>query len=78
MSKVKNKRVLKKIAQDWCKSILLANDMASFDDDLLTQDEQAYIVDQCHKIAESLSDRPTIFSLPKIIEQYYEIEQRTN
>lgn len=74
MNNIKNKRLLKKIAQDWCKSILLANGMDSFDDDvLLTSEEQGYIVNECHKIAESLSDRQTRFTLPEIIEQFYTI-----
>lgn len=68
------KRLLKKIAQDWCKSILLANGMDSFDDDILTQEEQSYIVEECTRIANRITDRPPVFTLPEIVEQYYTLE----
>ncbi|MBA3986846.1 MAG: hypothetical protein H0X63_09830, partial [Flavobacteriales bacterium] len=50
-----NKNLLKKIAKEWCKGILLANDGYSFgdsiEDGMITEEEADFIVTETKKIA---------------------------
>lgn len=70
-----DKRILNKIAKEWCKGILLARDGQSFDDDsLLDVDEQIYILQQVDKIAERITPTSASQSLVQIINKYYKIE----
>lgn len=73
MASVKNKRELKKIAQEWCKSILHANDLTSFDD-RLTIDEQCYILKQSRAIADRITKEPISADLNHIIDKYFNFE----
>jgi hypothetical protein len=69
-----DKRILKKIAKEWAKGILLATELQSFEESLLDEEEQDYVVSQVHKIAESITKEESIPSLEGIISKYYEIE----
>jgi len=73
-----DKLILKKIAKEWCKGILLACDGDALgdaqDDELITQDEASYIVSEAHKIAKRITKEPYLTSLTKIINKYYETE----
>jgi len=72
-----DKLILKKIAKEWCKGILLANDGDSFGDSiesgLLTEEEADFILIETRKIAERITKEPYIASLNEIIGKYYEI-----
>ena len=72
-----DKRILKKIAKEWCQAILLANGTDSFaeiDKDLLTQDEQFYIVSESHRIAHRITNEPPVYELEEIIKKYYTLK----
>lgn len=70
-----DKNILKKIAKDWCKSILLANEGSSFgDDSLLTIEEQNFILKETKKIAAKITNNPPKTNIEDIISQYYIIE----
>ena len=76
MKKVKDKRVLKLIAKEWAKGILLATELASFDEDsdeYLDLDEQSYIVEEVHKIANRITEEDSLPSLNRIIEKYFKL-----
>lgn len=68
-----DKRILKKVAKEWAKGILLATDLQSFDGDL-TPDEEQFIVDEVRLIAERLTKEPPLGSLPEILKKYYVFE----
>ena len=73
-----NKTILKKIAKDWCKSILLSNEaMVSFDklleDGLLTMEEVMYIQEYTDKIANSITKNNSGDTIIEIFSQYYDI-----
>ena len=71
-----DKLILKKIAKEWCKGILLANGGDAMGDSiekgLITEDEATFIVLESHKIAERITKEPYLTSLGDIIEKYYE------
>ena len=70
-----DKRILKQIAKEWCKGILLSNEASSFDsnlDEMLSQEEQNYIVIESHKIANRITKEDYSASLSKIVEKYYD------
>ena len=71
-----DKKILKKIAKEWCASILLANGGDSFweiEDGLLTEDEQSYIVSESHNISRRIMEKPMV-SLELIINRYYTLD----
>lgn len=68
-----DKRILKEIAKRWCKGILLANDMTDSETmDLLSEDEQDFILKEVELIAERITNKPTPISLNDLIREYYE------
>ncbi|PHR23577.1 MAG: hypothetical protein COA36_16735 [Desulfotalea sp.] len=73
-----DKNILKKIAKEWCKGILLANEGDSFsdtiDNGLLTEKEAAFILKETTKIAERITKETYSTSLELIVRKYYEIE----
>ena len=71
-----DKAILKKIAADWCKSILLSNDSSFMvDDDILSEEECQYILEESKKIANRISKKPTLPSMMEIVGRYYEFEE---
>ena len=72
-----DKNILKKIAKEWCKSILLANDGDSFgdaiEDELLTEEEAAFILGETEKIAQRITKEPYTSNLTDIVKKYYEV-----
>lgn len=71
------KRILKKIAKEWCAGILLACDGDSFDEDVdgLTSEEVDYILNEVEKIAVKINDKQVPeTSVKKIVEKYYSFE----
>jgi len=73
-----DKLILKKIAKEWCRGILLANGTDSLmdleQDGLLSVEESSYIVEECHRIAERITKEPYEANLENIVKKYYEIE----
>ena len=72
-----DKRILKKIAKEWCKGILLANELDAFDDkldEILTPEEQQFIVEESHKIPKRITSEPYSSSLEQIVGKYYDFE----
>jgi len=73
-----DKRILKKIAAEWSKGILLACGTDTFidaiDEGLITEEEAGYIVDESHKIARRLFKGEQLFDVDEIIKKYYEME----
>lgn len=73
-----DKRILKKIAKEWTKGILLACDADaigdSVEDGILTEDEAAYVVEESHKIAERITSEPYLPTLTAIVAKYYRLE----
>lgn len=67
-----DKRILKQIAKEWAKGILLATDMDSFEDDLEI-DEQIFILNEVHNLANKMTKEDSSGSLYQIIRKYYEI-----
>ena len=67
---VKNKRDLKKMAQDFAKSLLKGSDLLAFSD-VLNQDENEYVVSEIHKIAERITDREELFATKEIVNRYF-------
>jgi len=72
-----DKNILKNIAKDWCKSIIYANDLDSFTelDIELDYSEEQYILSECRKIADKITDAPVCNDLNNIIKRYYTIEK---
>jgi hypothetical protein len=73
-----DKNILKKIAKEWCKGILMANGGDSFLDaeqeGLLTMEETDYILRETDKIANRITKEEYSSSLDDIIKKYYEIK----
>lgn len=73
-----DKRILKQIAKEWSKGILLACEGDAFSDaierDLITDDEASYIVAETHKIAQRITKEPYIPALTELIKKHYEYE----
>lgn len=73
-----DKNTLKKIAKDWCKGILYANDGDAFsdliEDGLISEDEASFILVECNKIADRITKEPYTNSLNKIVGKYYKLE----
>ena len=68
-----DKLILKKIAKEWAKGILLATGVDSFDDkSLLSIEEQTFIVNEVHEIANRLTNEKQEGTLDDIIDKYYE------
>ena len=70
-----DKRILKKIAERWCKGILLANDLTDEETaELLSEEEMEYLQQESFKIAHRITkDKPAI-SLNELIKEYYDFE----
>ena len=67
------KHILKKIAKDLAKGILLATAMDEEDlDDVLSPEEQAYINAEVEKIANMLTDEVADTNLVDIVKKYYD------
>ncbi len=73
-----DKLILRKIAKEWCKGILMACEGDAFgeaiDNELITEEEVNYVVKESHKIAERITKEPQLFDLTKIIEKYYDFK----
>ena len=70
-----DKRLLKKIAKDWAKGILIATAMDEDElDDVLNEDEQMYIVEEVKNIADRITSDTAITNLVEIVGKYYKIE----
>lgn len=70
-----DKRILKKIAKDWAKGILVSTNMDSeFADEVLSYEEQKYIYEEVEKIGERIIDGNTEASLDDIIKKHYDVE----
>ena len=70
-----DKLVLKKIAKEWCKGILLANDMTDSETfELLTEEEMDYIVNESKKIANRITKEEAAICLNTCIKKYYKFE----
>lgn len=72
-----DKRILKRIAKEWCKGMLYANNLSSFDDELdalLSVEEQQYIVDETKKLADRITKEDYSTSLAQLVKKYYEFE----
>ena len=66
-----DKLILKQIAKRWCKAILMANDITDEETmELLSEEEQAYLLEQVEAIANRITDRQTDVSLNDIIKEY--------
>lgn len=75
---VKNKRILRQIAKEWCKAILLACETDAFEPSLesglLDADEVNFIVDEAHNIAERITTEDYNPSLNSIVKKYFKLE----
>ena len=75
---IQNNRILKNIAKEWCKGILLSCETNSFDDAIeegyLTEEEASYIVEEAQRIAIKISKEPPSDDINDIIKKYYELE----
>ena len=70
-----DKLILKQIAKRWCKAILMANDITDEETmELLSEEEQAYLLEQVEVIANRITARQTDVSLNDIINEYYSFE----
>ena len=70
-----DKLILKNIAKRWCKAILMANDITDEETmQLLSEEEQSYLLEQVEAIANRITDRQTDISLNDIIKEYYSFE----
>ena len=73
-----DKLILKQIAKRWCKAILMANDITDEETmELLSEEEQAYLLEQVEAIANRITDRQTDVSLNDIIKEYYSFENES-
>lgn len=54
--------------------ILLACDMSSNEDDLLTNDEMGYVVKEAHKIGLRISKNQPLYKFSEIVKRYYDFE----
>lgn len=72
-----DKLILKNIAKRWCKAILMANDITDKETmQLLSEEEQSYLLEQVEAIANRITDRQTDISLNDIIKEYYSFENK--
>ena len=73
-----DKNILKRIAKDWTKGILLACETDAFGDaieeGLITEEEAGYIVEESHKIANRITKAQPLFRVSDIINRYYEVK----
>ena len=69
------KLILKKIAREWCKGILMACDLTDQETaELLTDEEMDYIQKEAFKIADRITKEPQAHNLNDCIKKYYEIK----
>ena len=70
-----DKRILKKIAERWCKGILLANDLTDEETaKLLSKEEMEYLQNESYKIAEKITKEKHALCLNTLIKEYYDFE----
>ena len=70
-----DKRILKKIAERWCKGILLANDLTDEETaELLSEEEMSFIQEESFRIAQKITKEQHAISLNELIKEYYEFE----
>ena len=70
-----DKRILKKIAERWCKGILLANDLTDEETEkLLSEEEMEYLQNESYKIAEKITKEKHALCLNTLIKEYYDFE----
>ena len=68
-----DKRILKKIAERWCKGILLANDLTDEETaELLSEEEMEYLQQESFKIARRITKENHAISLNELIKEYYD------
>lgn len=73
-----DKLILKQIAKRWCKAILMANDITDEETmELLSEEEQVYLLEQVEAIANRITDRQADVSLNDIIKEYYSFENES-
>ena len=69
------KRILKKIAKEWAKSILLATEHDCEElEGVITVSEENYIVEEVKRIAERITKESYLPTLESIVSKYYEYE----
>lgn len=68
-----DKKILKQIAKEWAKGILLATSMDAFDEELDIE-EQIFVLAEVYKIANKITTEEESGSLPEIIKKYYDFE----
>jgi hypothetical protein len=70
-----DKRILKKIAERWCKAILLANDLTDGETaELLSEEEMEFLQQESVRIANKITKEDHALSLNELIKEYYEYE----
>lgn len=70
-----DKLMLKKIAKEWCKGILMACELTDEETvELLTEDEMEYIQNEAFKIANRITKEPQAHNLNDCIKKYYKFE----
>jgi hypothetical protein len=70
-----DKRILKKIAERWCKGILLANDLTDEETaELLSEEEMNFLQEESFRIANKITKEHHALSLNELIKEYYEFE----
>jgi hypothetical protein len=70
-----DKRILNRIAKDWAKSILIATEMDCEElDDVLSAEEQYYIIAEVEKIADRITKSTAETNLVSIVKKYYEFD----
>lgn len=73
-----DKLILKNIAKRWCKAILMANDITDEETmELLSEEEESYLLEQVEAIANRITDKQTDVSLNDIIKEYYSFENES-
>lgn len=73
MAKKKTKTLLKDIAREYASAILLQRSTIEFNEEsILDEDEQQYVIDYVHDIAERLCDEP-LYDLEEICKRHLEI-----
>ena len=70
-----DKLILKKIAKEWCKGILMNNDLTDAETaELLTEDEMFYLQEESQRIARRITKEPAAIDLNQCIKKYYKFE----
>ena len=73
-----SKSIIKKIAKEWAKGVLIACQTDSFDElieeGLLTEKEAGDIVEEVEKIADRITSEETSTSVREIVGKYFELE----